>query len=142
MSSSPSWYWAVSLLVTDVSATYPFSIALSGLMVSCSPETTFTDSCETDTRSLPTRTSLAPITRPVIGESTCTSVRPILRPCTIRPWMRVAMRGSETRSRPATRSVTRSHVRRFTKYETRPESWSAARKRACTCGSSGNGEVK
>lgn len=101
--------------MTDVSATYPFSIAVSGLMVSCKPDTTLTDSLVIATRSLPTRTSFAPITLLVIGERTCTSVLPTPRPCTILPCSRSAILGSETRSIPFTRSVTRSQVRRFTK---------------------------
>jgi len=127
-----TWYWAVSLLVTEVSATYPFSIAVSGLMLSWSPDTTRTDKRVTDTRSLPTLTSFAPITLPVSGESTCTSVRPTPRPCTSLLWSNVAILGSETRSILATRSVTRSQVRRLTKYDSRPVSWSFAKKRACT----------
>lgn len=70
MSNSPSWYCAVNFLVTDVSATYPFSIALSGVIFSCNPETTRTSNRVMLTRSLPTRISFAPITRPVIGDST------------------------------------------------------------------------
>lgn len=101
-------------------------------MLSWSPDTTRTDKRVTDTRSLPTLISFAPMTLPVIGDNTCTSVRPTPRPWTSLPWRSVAILGSETRSMPATRSVTRSQVRRLTKYETLPESWSVAWNRACT----------
>lgn len=70
ISNSPSWYCAVNFRVTDVSARYPFSMALSGVMFNCNPDTTRTKSRVILTRSLPTRISFAPITRPVMGDRT------------------------------------------------------------------------
>lgn len=100
-------------------------------MFSCSPDTTCTDSREMLTLSLPTRISRDPMTRPLIGESTCTSVRPIERPCNTRP-LSEAIFGSDTRMNGSTSSVMRSAILRV-KYElTRPDCWSMATKRAYT----------
>lgn len=65
-----TWYCAVSFRVTLVSATYPFSIELSGDIFSCKPDTTWTLNFVIPTLSFPTRTSFAPITLPLIGDKT------------------------------------------------------------------------
>lgn len=129
MSKSPSWYCAVSLWVIAVSAIYPFSMVLSGVIVNWSPDTTRTESFTKLTLSLPTRISFVPITRPVMGDKTyttsikhwrhvvfltnitCTSVLPIDFPCNILPF-KIATFGSATRNNGCTKSVTRNPVLR------------------------------
>lgn len=65
-----TWYCAVNFLVIPVSAMYTFSMELSGEILSCKPETTWTESLDSATLSFPTLISFEPYTRLVIGDST------------------------------------------------------------------------